>query len=224
MPVNFSRVPFSLISLLLLLLASNVVWPIFQHSHNLPPRSSFPSPSTILSLLLAFFIFVLTLFFFLTYYFWLTFSTRYIPDFNRLFLFISPFRTRWSLSTAQRHEVEARVAPVHSPSRGMLAERRRLWKNSCKREGMEMKEGWRKGRLGRLLVNFITVNFAFWTRQERNIKREREREVDWIHMPGILSLTLTESETRVTFWVKKKILFFFFKEFSSFWYSSIFEF
>lgn len=74
-PVNFSRVPFSLISPLLLLLASGVVWPIFYYSQPtlLCLQSSFPFPSTSLP-----FCFLPSLLFlFLTHCLWLTFSLRY---------------------------------------------------------------------------------------------------------------------------------------------------
>lgn len=51
-PVNFSRVPFSLISPLLLLLASSVVWPIFYYPQPLFYVFSrhFPSPDLSFSL------------------------------------------------------------------------------------------------------------------------------------------------------------------------------
>lgn len=65
-----------------------------------------------------------------------------------------------------------------------------------------MKEGWRKGRLGRLLVNFITVNFAFWTRQER--------EMDWRYIwENIFNFNwvFKKSSIRVTLWIKKYAFF-----------------
>lgn len=75
-PVNFSRVPFSLISPLLLLLASSVVWPIFYYpqplfyvfSRHSPSPDAFLCPFCFLPSLLLLF---------LTHCLWLTFSLRY---------------------------------------------------------------------------------------------------------------------------------------------------
>jgi len=74
--VNFSRVPFSLISPLLLLLTSSVVWPIFYYPQLLFYVFSrhFPSPNA--SLCLFYFLSSLLLLF-LTRCLWLTFSLRY---------------------------------------------------------------------------------------------------------------------------------------------------
>lgn len=116
-----------------------------------------------------------------------------------------PFRTRWSLSTAQRYEVEARVAPVHSPSRGMLAsdtdcERTRANAKGWKWRRVDAKEGWADCLLILLPSTFelCLLNSARET--------EREREIDWIHMSIKLFLTLTEF-SKIFEWVLKKCFF-----------------